>query len=288
MQISECGMNEDRPTRTLKVIITGSPRSGSSFLSGLVHHMGFDLGPEQWIKKPDRYNPMGYFECLPLMRCEMEALKKLGGDFHRLPAFNPGWTDTLREEKQAILQIVERGKIELYKGNRLMILADLFDELFPRAKWLFIDRDVKDTFKSRFGEGMSFQEWVKITDDRKPKLEAIRSRAELVKGGFCGTHGSCGAAMGAGIFCSVLTDNTPLSTETWRLSNKITAKCLDSVAEHGGPRCCKRDTFLSILSSADFLNEEMDVELEVSREVECEFSDMNKDCLMEECDFYIN
>jgi hypothetical protein len=134
----------------------------------------------------------------------------------------------------------------------------------------------------------SYSNQLKKTEDRKPKLDTIRTRAELVKGGFCGTHGSCGAAIGAGIFCSVLTENTPLSKETWRLSNKITARCLDSVAEHGGPRCCKRDTFLSILGGTEFLKEEMDINLEVNRSVECEFSDMNKDCLMEECDFYIN
>jgi hypothetical protein len=87
-------------------------------------------------------------------------------------------------------------------------------------------------------------------DGRRSKLEIIRNRAELVKGGFCGTHGTCGAAIGAGIFCSVITDTTPLSTDTWRLSNKITAHCLISIAEHGGPRCCKRDTFISILNSA--------------------------------------
>jgi hypothetical protein len=134
----------------------------------------------------------------------------------------------------------------------------------------------------------SYYNQMKKSGDPKAKLETIISRAELVKGGFCGTHGSCGSAIGAGIFCSVLTDNTPVSKETWRLSNKITARCLDSVAEHGGPRCCKRDNFLSILNGTEFLKEEMDINLEVNRSIECEFSNMNKDCLLEECDFYIN
>ena len=125
-------------------------------------------------------------------------------------------------------------------------------------------------------------------EERRKKLEIIRNRAELVKGGFCGTHGSCGAAIGAGIFCSVITGATPISTDTWRLSNKITAHCLISIAEHGGPRCCKRDTFLSILNSAEFLKEEMDISLKVNPQVECDFSDMNRECLFEKCDFYIN
>lgn len=134
----------------------------------------------------------------------------------------------------------------------------------------------------------SYQNQLKNQSDRKSKLETIRKRAELLKGGFCGTHGSCGSAIGAGIFCSVITDTTPLSSETWGLSNKITARCLDNIADHGGPRCCKRDTFLSILGSADFLQERMNIHLNINRSVECDFSDMNKECRREECDFYLN
>jgi len=135
-------------------------------LAGLVHKMGYDIGPKRWIKKADENNRYGYFECLPLLSISNTILAKLGGDFHDIPDFPEGWTRDFDKEKKAILRIVQRGQIELYKGNRLLVLSQLYDELFPEAKWLFIHRDVEATFRSRFGGRMSFEKWKKITKSR--------------------------------------------------------------------------------------------------------------------------
>jgi hypothetical protein len=118
--------------------------------------------------------------------------------------------------------------------------------------------------------------------DRAAMLAKARTRAADVKGGFCGTHGSCGAAMGTGIFVSVATGATPLSREQWRLSNLMTAESLMTVARQGGPRCCKRDTFLSLQSAADFLAREMGVRIQTRAPV-CEWSGLNKECLGAAC-----
>ena len=78
---------------------------------------------------------------------------------------------------------------------------------------------------------------------KKAKLNIAKGRAEKVLGGFCGSHGNCGAGVGTGIFVSVITNATPLSKEKWQLSNLMTAKSLFSIANQGGPRCCKRTFF---------------------------------------------
>ena len=125
-----------------------------------------------------------------------------------------------------------------------------------------------------------------VNDESKPlKLETARKRAEKILGGFCGTHGNCGAGVGTGIFISIITQSTPLSKEEWSLSNLMTGKSLISIASHGGPRCCKRDVYLSILESIQFLNEKFNVSLD-SSEVKCQFSDNNKECLKTSCLFY--
>ncbi len=125
-----------------------------------------------------------------------------------------------------------------------------------------------------------------INDDTKPvQLEVARKRAEKILGGFCGTHGNCGAGVGTGIFISVITNSTPLSKEEWSLSNLITGRSLISIANHGGPRCCKRDVYLAILESIQFLKEKFNVRLDPS-EVKCQFSDNNKECLKTSCLFY--
>lgn len=59
-----------------------------------------------------------------------------------------------------------------------------------------------------------------------------------------------------------------------------------SVALHGGPRCCKRDTFISLDRAVDFIEKELEVSLEKEENISCEFSHLNKQCLLDECQFY--
>ena len=120
------------------------------------------------------------------------------------------------------------------------------------------------------------------------KLEIAEKRAKNVLGGFCGFYGNCGAAVGTGIFTSIITDTTPLSGKSWGLSNKATATSLMQIAEHDGPRCCKRDTFISLLNMYDFIKDNFDIELARSETIKCEFSDLNKECKKELCNFYVN
>lgn len=125
-----------------------------------------------------------------------------------------------------------------------------------------------------------------IPDQEKRRmLETARRRAEDVKGGFCGFLGSCGAAMGTGMFISLVTGATPVSRSEWRLANLMTSESLRTIAEHGGPRCCKRDTFLAILSAAGFTRAHLHVDMDVEA-VRCAWSPRNKECLKDECPFY--
>lgn len=123
--------------------------------------------------------------------------------------------------------------------------------------------------------------------EKEAKIKKARKRAENVLGGFCGFYGDCGAAVGTGIFMSVLTDATPLSEEEWRLANLMTANSLCTIANAGGPRCCKRNSFLAIREAVQFVNSRFEVEMEVNPDpVECEFHDLNKECKKSECQFH--
>ena len=122
--------------------------------------------------------------------------------------------------------------------------------------------------------------------ERAKKIETARRRAEDIKGGFCGFCGNCGAAVGTGIFLSVLTGASPLSRAEWRLSNLVTAESLLAIANHGGPRCCKRDTLLALRTAVAFVRRELHAELDGEQPVVCEFSALNKECTGDECPFY--
>ena len=120
--------------------------------------------------------------------------------------------------------------------------------------------------------------------DLQSGLLEVMSRGRQVPGGACGYMGACGAAISTGIFMSVVTRNTPLSTETWQLCNLCTARALEQVALNGGPRCCKRDSYLSILTAIDFVKEQLDVEME-KPEVKCSRSRLNNQCIGKKCPF---
>lgn len=123
-------------------------------------------------------------------------------------------------------------------------------------------------------------------EGKAEKLATVRKRAEDVKGGFCGFHGTCGAAMGAGIACSVLTGATPLAKDEWQLANLMTAACLTAIGEAGGPRCCKRDTYLALLVGREFLNRHLAAGLPTSNQPVCSFAANNRECLATGCRFF--
>jgi len=119
----------------------------------------------------------------------------------------------------------------------------------------------------------------------REKLRIARQRAKVVLGGFCGFYGTCGAAIGTGIFMSVMSGATPLSKEEWTLSNRITAACLYEIANIGGPRCCKRVTYLALGKAVEFIEEHLDVILDPT-EVTCSWYKRNKECISNECPFF--
>ncbi|MEE8571487.1 MAG: DUF5714 domain-containing protein, partial [Candidatus Bathyarchaeia archaeon] len=111
-------------------------------------------------------------------------------------------------------------------------------------------------------------------------------RASNILGGFCGFHGNCGAAVGTGIFISLITNSTPLSIHEWKLSNLMTARSLLTIAQHGGPRCCKRNAFLAINGAIKFLKTHLDITLKIDKKNRCGFTNLNKECLKQQCPFY--
>lgn len=115
-------------------------------------------------------------------------------------------------------------------------------------------------------------------------LPEMYSRGRGVPGGACGFWGACGAGISAGMFVSIISKSTPLANEPFGLSNLMTSKALGAIGEIGGPRCCKRDSYLSILAAIDFVKEHFGVEME-KPEVVCLHSAQNNQCIGKRCPF---
>jgi len=119
-------------------------------------------------------------------------------------------------------------------------------------------------------------------------LKVMRQRGSQLPGGICGLWGNCGAGVSAGIFMSIITGSTPLSGATWRLSNLMTSRCLESIAEFGGPRCCKRDGFLAIKTAVPYVATHCNIQMELPEKLECHFSSRNRECIKKQCPFFVD
>lgn len=120
--------------------------------------------------------------------------------------------------------------------------------------------------------------------DLETALPEMFSRGKSVPGGACGFWGACGAGISTGMFVSIISGSTPLAAEPFRLSHLMTARSLEQIGKVGGPRCCKRDSFLSILSAVDFVEENFGIFME-KPEVICRYSSENNQCIGKRCPF---
>jgi len=122
--------------------------------------------------------------------------------------------------------------------------------------------------------------------DFERAMREMKRRGSQVPGGVCGFWGSCGAAISTGIFMSVITDASPLSKEPWRYSNLMTSRVLNAVGNIGGPRCCKRNSFVAVNEAIDYIKEIFGIEMEKTEDLSCTFFHFNDQCLHTDCPFF--
>ena len=88
-----------------------------------------------------------------------------------------------------------------------------------------------------------------------------------------------------GHYVCIVTKASPLAKEAWGLANRMTSKALECIGENGGPRCCKRDSYLAILAAVEFTKEHLGVTMEVE-DIKCSRSVNNNQCIQGRCPFY--
>ena len=115
-------------------------------------------------------------------------------------------------------------------------------------------------------------------------LVELMKRGKQVPGGACGFWGACGAGLSSGMFVSIISHSTPLTIEPFALSHKMTATSLSKIANVGGPRCCKRGSYLSILAAIDFVEAHFGITMERNT-VRCKHYHNNNQCIGLRCPF---
>jgi hypothetical protein len=122
--------------------------------------------------------------------------------------------------------------------------------------------------------------------DLPTALAELMSRGLQMPGAMCGRWGVCGATASVGAALSILEATGPLtSDDSWSSHMVYTSRALEALSRIGGPRCCKRDAYISLETGVDYIRERFGVRLEKD-DIRCEFHPQNAQCLGERCPFF--
>lgn len=121
--------------------------------------------------------------------------------------------------------------------------------------------------------------------DLPQALSEMFSRGKAVPGGVCGFWGACGAGLSTGMYMAIITQSNPLAVKAWGLSNQMTAQALGRIGMVGGPRCCKRDSYLAIIEAVSFTKQHLGIQLKLEKII-CSRSAQNEQCIRARCPFH--
>jgi len=122
--------------------------------------------------------------------------------------------------------------------------------------------------------------------DLENALDEMIERGKTMPGATCGRWGMCGSAASVGAALAVLHGTGPLSDNDFYKDNlKLVSAALSRIGEVGGPRCCKRNAFLSLQTAVDFVEQVYGIKLGRGQ-VECHYCAKNKQCIGCRCPFF--
>jgi hypothetical protein len=167
------------------ILITGCARSGTSMTAGIIH-MGGAWGGV--MSGPTSNNRKGMFENSEIRQYHVKPyLRSIKAD-HMGQDPLPNLEDSDIVEKMCqdggtkwrteILRVLERQGYQrgpwFYKGAKMCLMWPLWDQAFPKAKWIIVRRDAEDIvnscmrtgFMRAFTRPAGWREWVRTHERR--------------------------------------------------------------------------------------------------------------------------
>lgn len=122
--------------------------------------------------------------------------------------------------------------------------------------------------------------------DIEKALRELKNRALTMPGAMCGYWGVCGSTTSVGAALAIIHETGPLSNNDYYKDNmEFTSSVLAKMSKIGGPRCCKRNAFLSIYNAALFVKRKYGVEMDIE-DIRCDFSHLNEQCIQTRCPYF--
>lgn len=118
-------------------------------------------------------------------------------------------------------------------------------------------------------------------------LELLKERAIKMPGAMCGYWGICGSVASIGAVFAIIDGTGPLSNdENYMEHMAFTSSAIEKMSKIGGPRCCKRNAFLSISEGIKYANSHYGLKILLDEKIFCEFSNRNSQCILNRCPFH--
>ncbi len=118
-------------------------------------------------------------------------------------------------------------------------------------------------------------------------LDKLMSEGLRMPGAMCGLWGICGAITSIGAELAIIDGTGPLSADgTWGAHMQYTSAAIGELGTINGPRCCKRDAMIAFKNGIEYVNSHYGMALQYEHR-QCEYSDMNAQCIGERCPFFI-
>lgn len=122
--------------------------------------------------------------------------------------------------------------------------------------------------------------------DLEKALDLFAERSIKMPGAMCGYWGVCGSVTSVSAVFSILEGTGPLSNdENYSNHMSFTSSIISRMSKIGGPRCCKRNAYISIGEGIKYANEKYNLKMPVDN-VECDYSDKNLQCIKTRCPFH--
>lgn len=117
-------------------------------------------------------------------------------------------------------------------------------------------------------------------------LNLLAERTIKMPGAMCGYWGVCGSVTSIGAALSIINKTTPLNSNEYYQDNmEFTSLVIDKMSKIGGPRCCKRNAFLSLSSGVEFVKNKYKIIMDIDNII-CEFSNRNQQCININCPYF--
>ena len=114
---------------------------------------------------------------------------------------------------------------------------------------------------------------------------SMSSAATELPGGTCGYWGACSAGLAVGMaYCAIL-GSDPTAGIPRSIAHQAVSAILARIAQHTGPRCCRRDCLLALQVGCGLSADLLPGTVPTSHSARCDQAESNPECSGELCPF---